>query len=276
MTATASQPVGPPAAATALLPNPVKEKIAAGGVALGLGVRLGRSADIARIARASGHDFLFLDLQHSLFDLETLGHLAQASLALGIAPVARVRSVQDPDVQALLDNGITGIVYPDVNTAADARRAVDAVRFAPLGRRSVTGSYPYFDCRPVAPAEALPAVEAGTLLVCMIETREGVANAEAIAAVPGIDVIHMGLNDLLTDMGKPGRYADPELEDAVTRVLDAARANGKAFGAGGNRDPQAQAAIIRRGAQFLTTQTDLALLAAGAAAWTRQVRDALA
>ena len=215
-------------------------------------------------------------MQHSLFTLETLGHIAQAALALGVAPVARVRSVRDPDVQALLDNGITGIVFPDVNTEADARAAVAAVRFAPRGRRSVTGGYPYFDFRAVPPGEALPAVDAATLLVCMIETREGVRNVEAIAAVPGIDVIHMGMNDLLADMGRPGRYDDPELEAAVARVLAACRAQGRAFGAGGHRDPRAQAAMIRRGAQFLTTQTDIALLSAGAAAWTQGVREALA
>jgi 2-keto-3-deoxy-L-rhamnonate aldolase RhmA len=259
----------------ATLVNPVKAKIAAGGVALGLGVRLVRSAEVARIARATGHDFLFLDLQHSLFNLETLGHIAQAALALGVAPLARVRSVRDPDVRALLDNGVAGIVFPDVNTEADARAAVAAVRFGPLGRRSVTGGYPHFDFRAVPPAEALAAVDAATLLVCMIETREGVRNAEAIAAVPGIDVIHMGMNDLLTDMGRPGRYADPELEAAVATVLAACRAHGKAFGAGGNRDPKAQAAAIRRGAQFLTTQTDIALLSAGAAAWTRGIAQAL-
>ena len=255
--------------------NPIKQKLAAGGVALGLGVRMSRSAEIARIARATGHDFLFLDLQHSLFNPETIGHIAQAAVALGIAPLARVRSVRDGDVQALLDNGVTGIVYPDVNTADDARAAVAAVRFGPLGRRSVTGGYPYFDFAPVPPAEALPAVDAATLLACMIETREGVENVEAIAAVPGIDVIHIGMNDLLTNMGKPGQYADPELQAAVDRVLAACRANGVHFGCGGNRDPQAQAAIIRRGAQFLTTQTDIGLLSAGAAAWTKAVRAAL-
>jgi 2-keto-3-deoxy-L-rhamnonate aldolase RhmA len=127
----------------------------------------------------------------------------------------------------------------------------------------------------VPPTQALPAVEAATLLVCMIETREGVRNVDAIAAVPGIDVIHMGLNDLLTDMGKPGQYADPECEAAIAAVLAACRAHGKAFGCGGNRDPGAQAAIIRRGAQFLTTQTDIALLTGGATAWTKGVRDAL-
>jgi 2-keto-3-deoxy-L-rhamnonate aldolase RhmA len=258
------------------LGNPVKDKLAAGEVALGLGVRLSRSAEIARIARATGHDFLFIDVQHSLFTLETIGHLAQAALAIGIAPVVRVRGVGDRDVQALLDNGVTGIVYPDVNTAADAEQAVAAVRFGPLGRRSVTGGYPYFDFRAVPLAEAVPAVEAATLLVCMIETREGVANIEAIAATPGIDVIHIGMNDLLTDMGKPGRFEDPELSEAVERVLAACRAHGRHLGCGGNRDPRRQAEIIRKGARFLTTQTDIGLLSAGAAAWTRDLREALA
>jgi 2-keto-3-deoxy-L-rhamnonate aldolase RhmA len=255
--------------------NPVKAKLAAGGVAMGLGVRLVRSAEIARIARATGHDFLFLDVQHSLFGLETLGHIAQAAMALGVAPLARVRSVHDQDVQALLDNGCMGIVFPDVNTEAEARRAVAATRFAPLGRRSVTGGYPHFDFRAVPPREALPAIDAATLLVCMIETREGVANADAICAVPGIDVIHIGMNDLLTDMGKPGRYEDAELQAALDRVQAACRANGKVFGCGGQRDPKAQAAMIRRGARFLTTQTDIGLLSAGAGAWTRGIRDAL-
>ncbi|TDH58675.1 aldolase [Dankookia rubra] len=257
------------------LSNPVKAKLAAGGTALGLGVRMSRSAEIARIARATGHDFLFIDVQHSLFNLETIGHIAQAAVALGVAPFARVRSVRDPDVQALLDNGVTGIVFPDVNTAEEARAAVAAVRFGPLGRRSVTGGYPYYDFAAVPPAEALPAVDAMTFLACMIETREGVENVEAIAATPGIDVIHIGMNDLLTNMGKPGQYADPELQAAIDRVIAACRANGVQFGCGGQRDPRAQAAIIRRGARFLTTQTDIGLLSAGAGAWTRGIQAAL-
>ena len=73
----------------------------------------------------------------------------------------------------------------------------------------MTGGYPYFDFRAVPPAQALAAVDAATLIACMIETREGVRNAEAIAAVPGIDVVHMGINALLTYMGRPGRYDDP-------------------------------------------------------------------
>src|SRR5262245_8720098 len=104
--------------------NPAKERMKAGGVALGLSVRLARSADVARIAKATGHDFIFIDGQHSIFNLETIAHIAQAALAIGVAPVVRVRGVDDPDISMLLDNGVTGIVFPDVSTVAQAKKAV--------------------------------------------------------------------------------------------------------------------------------------------------------
>ena len=81
--------------------NPVKTMMRAGKVALGMNVRLARSGDIARIAKTSGHDFIFIDIQHSLFNLETIGHIAQAALGCGIAPLVRVRSCDDPDTSVL-------------------------------------------------------------------------------------------------------------------------------------------------------------------------------
>jgi 2-keto-3-deoxy-L-rhamnonate aldolase RhmA len=257
------------------LTNSVKEKLRAGQPALGISVRMVRSADIARIARASGHDFLFIDTQHAIFDLETVLHIAQTAMAIGIAPLVRVRSVDDPDVSLLLDNGITGIVFPDVSNADQARRAVAAVRFPPVGRRSVSGGYVHFDYRAVPVAEAVAEIEGQTLLVCMIETVEGLANVEEIAAVPGIDVLHVGTNDLLVTMGRPGQFDHPDVVAAQDRVIAAARANGIHAGCGGNRDTTRQAAAVRRGALFLTTQSDIALLSSAASAWTRGVRAAL-
>ena len=191
------------------LVNPVKARMQAGEVALGMPVRLARSGDVARIAKTTGHDFIFIDCQHSLFDLETIGHIASTALGCGIAPLVRVRGIDDPDVSLLLDNGVMGIVYPDVNTAAQARKAVDICKFAPLGKRSVTAGYPHFDYRSVPLTESVPQLNDSCLLVCMIETVEGLENVEAIAAVDGVDVIHLGSNDLLANMGKPGKFDDP-------------------------------------------------------------------
>src|ERR1041385_2420486 len=102
-------------------PNPVKEMMKAGKVALGMNVRLARSGDIARIAKSCGHDFIFIDGQHSLYNVETIGHIAQVALGAGIAPLARVRSCDDADTSVLLDNGVTGIVFPDISTADQAK-----------------------------------------------------------------------------------------------------------------------------------------------------------
>ena len=257
------------------LVNPVKARMRAGEAALGMNVRLGRSADIARIAKATGHDFIFIDIQHSIFNLETIVHIAQTALAIGIAPLVRVRSVNDPDVSLLLDNGVTGIVFPDVATAADARKAVDTCKFAPIGKRSVSGGYPHFDYRSVPLAQSVPALNEVCLLVCMIETLEGMANLEAIAAVDGVDVLHLGSNDLLANMGQPGKFDAPEIVAAQERLIAVATAHGKFAGCGGNRDVARQAEMIRKGCRFLTTQSDIGFLAAAASAWTKGVREAL-
>ena len=201
--------------------------------------------------------------------------MAQVALAIGVSPLVRVLSVDDPTVPLLLDNGATGIIFPDVNNAEEARRAVKAAKFAPIGARSVCGGYPHFDYRSVPLKQSVPALNEAALVVCMIETVEGLENVEAIAAVEGVDVIHVGSNDLLVNMGKPGQFDDPAIVAAQDRAIAAARAHGKFAGCGGNRDVERQAAAIRRGAQFVTTQTDMGFLAAAAGQWTAGIRAAL-
>jgi staphyloferrin B biosynthesis citrate synthase len=259
----------------ASLTNPVKDKLRAGDIALGITVRIGRSPDIAHIAKATGHDFIFIDGQHSIFNLETIVAIAHTALAIGVTPLVRVRGIDDPDVSLLLDNGVAGIIYPDIATAAQARKAVDICKFPPIGKRSVVGGYPQFHYRAVPLTESVPQLNELCLLVCMIETVEGLNNVEEIAAVPGIDVVHVGSNDLLADMGKPGQFDDPDIVAAQDRVIKAARANGIFAGCGGNRDVARQVQAIKRGAQFVTTQTDIGFLSAAANQWTAAVKKAL-
>lgn len=255
--------------------NPVKAKMAAGGVALGMNVRVARSGDVARIAKSSGHDFLFIDMQHALYSVETVGHIANTALGCGIAPLVRVRSCDDANTALLLDNGVTGIVFPDVNTADDARRGVDRAKFPPIGRRSAGGAFPNFDYEPIPVGEATARINDLTLVACMIETREGLDNVEAIAAVDGVDVVHVGSNDLLLDMGMPGQFGSPEHVAAIDRVLAACAAHGKVAGLGGERDLARQVDFIRKGVKFVTTQTDLRFLQLAATNHTAALREAL-
>jgi 2-keto-3-deoxy-L-rhamnonate aldolase RhmA len=261
--------------ATVELRNPALERMRSGDVALGMLVRLGRSGDIARIAKTTGHDFIFLDVQHAIYSLETIGHIAQTALGCGVTPLVRTRSCHDPDTALLLDCGVTGIVVPDVNTVADAQKAVATCKFAPVGRRSVGGLYPALDFKAAPLAETLKVLNASTLLVCMIETVEGLSNVEEIAKVEGVDVLHVGCNDLLSDMGKPGAFGDPMMIAAVEKVMAAAKANGKFSGLGGDRDIERQTRFIRGGVQFVTTQSDIAFLMAEASRRTQTLRGAI-
>ena len=256
--------------------HPLKELFKSNKPALGMLVRLARSGDIARLAKTTGHDFVFIDAQHSLYNVETIGHMAQAALAIGIPPLVRVRSCDDPQTQVLLDNGVTGIVFPDVNTAAEAKRAVDRCRFPPRGRRSVAGTYTMFDYRAMPMPDTVAAIDANTLVVCMIETPEVLENVEAIAAVDGVDVIHVGSNDLLTAMGKPGSFGSPEHLAAMERVIAAAKKHDKVPGVGGDRNVQRQTEFIRKGCRFLTTNSDIAFLTVEAMRVTGELRKALA
>ncbi|HEV7264530.1 MAG TPA: aldolase/citrate lyase family protein [Falsiroseomonas sp.] len=259
----------------ALPENPLRVAMRAGEPVFGMSVRLSRSPDIARVARASGHHFLFIDAQHAVFNPETIATLCHAAATVGVVALVRVRSVDDPDVALLLDNGAGGIVFPDVNTPAEAQRAVDRCLFPPKGRRSVAGGYPHFDFRGVPVPQASAALNAATLVCCMVETAQGLDNLEAIAAVPGVDVVHIGANDLLTSLGKPGQFDDPVVVEAMDRAIAATGRHGGFAGCGGNRDVARQAASVKRGVRFVTTQADTAFLAAAAGQWTAGLRKAL-
>jgi staphyloferrin B biosynthesis citrate synthase len=122
---------------------------------------------------------------------------------------------------------------------------------------------------------SVPALNASTVVVIMVETARGLENIEKIAAVPGVDVVHIGTNDLMTDLGKPGQLDDPAVGKALDRAIAACKAAGNYAGCGGIRDTAKQAYWIKRGIRFLSTQTDIALLHTGAKAWVDGVNAAL-
>ena len=256
------------------LENSALERLKAGEAALGMIVRLARSGEIARIAKATGHDFLFIDGQHAPYNLETIAAICQTALGVGIAPIVRVRSVDDPDIALLLDAGALGLVFPDVNTPEEAMRAVRRAKFPPVGRRSSGGPVAALDYKALPIGDMNRALNSATLVICMIETVEGLRNCEAIAAVGGVDLLHVGCNDLLVDMGNPGAFGSPEIMAALARVIAAAKAHGKFAGFGGDKDPTRQAQLIRDGARFVTVHSDIAYLMAEASRRTQELRGA--
>ena len=105
----------------------------------------------------------------------------------------------------LLDGGVTGIVFPDIVSPEDAKRAVASVKFAPTGSRSLGGAYPQFNYQRIPQSEAVPLLNETTVVVCMVETVAGLDNVEDIAAVEGVDVVHIGTRTCSTPWASRAR-----------------------------------------------------------------------
>lgn len=252
--------------------NTVREKLARDEVVASMTVRLVRGVEIARIAVTAGFDTLYVDVEHSSFSLDTTGQICMAALSAGITPLVRVATWDT--IGRVLGGGALGVIVPHVRSAEDARQAVRAARFPPLGDRSAGGALPALQYRSVPAAQANPALNEATLVAVMIETVEALDAVEEIAAVEGVDLLLVGSNDLTAEMGIPGEYDRPELAEAFRRVIAAARAHGAHAGVGGlSTRPDKVAEFVRLGARYVSTGTDLAFLLGACAARVRQVRD---
>lgn len=237
-----------------------------GAAALGMGVQQVMGAAAAGLARRCGFDFLFIDIEHSAVDAAAAANIAAAALPLGIAPLVRVPGKNSPDIARLLDGGAQGIVVPHVDDADEAMAAVRACKYPPLGMRSFFALQPHFDYQRHPAAEAMSVANAEILCIVMLESPRAIANAASIAAVPGVDVLMIGCNDLSLEMGIPGQLDDPAIESACAAVLGACAAHGKHAGLGGMSDQAQLRRHIGAGMRFVLAGNDTDLLIAAGAA----------
>jgi 4-hydroxy-2-oxoheptanedioate aldolase len=252
--------------------NIAREKLEQGQLALGVGIRLTRSVEIAKAMAVAGFDWLFLDMEHGVMSLEACAQISIAALDAGIAPIARVPNGEYSIATRALDNGTLGIVVPHVDTAAEAREVVDRLKYPPVGHRSMGGIGPHYGLRSASSGETAAALNAANLTIVMLETPTAIVNADEIAAVPGIDVLLIGTNDLCAEMGIHGKFDDDRVVDAYRIVTAAARKHGKFPGMGGVYTEPLLQRYIEIGVRFVLGGQDGAFLAAGAAQRTGFLR----
>jgi len=250
---------------TACLRNNVKDKLAANEPVYSMTVRLVRSVEIAMIARTAGFDTIYIDLEHNSFSIDVTGQICIACLGVGIAPFVRVPGNDPHLVARVLDAGALGIIAPHIQSAADAEAVVRAVKYPPMGDRSQPGSLPHLQFRNLPAGEANQQLNDATMVVAMIESPEGLAAVNEIAAVPGVDVLFIGTNDLCNSLGASGQYDSELVHDAYRRSLEACRVHNKVLGVGGLASrPDLVKHFVALGARFVSTGADLSFLMAGA------------
>jgi 4-hydroxy-2-oxoheptanedioate aldolase len=257
-----------------ILRNNVKDKLARDEVVASMTVRLVRSVEIARIARTAGFDTLYVDLEHSSFSIDTCGQICMAALEAGIAPLVRVPANTPEYISRVLAGGALGVIAPHIRSADEAKAVVRAAKFPPLGERSNASGLPHLHFRTFPVAEAYAALNDATMVVVQFESAAALAQAAEIVAVDGVDMVLVGLNDLLADWGIPGEYDHPRVREAYAKTIDACRQRGKHCGVGGLATrPDLVAEFVKMGARYVSTGTDLAFLLSACTARANQVKE---
>ena len=257
-----------------IIANTAKRLVAEGKLALGFQVNHLRTSAVPMLAAATGHDWIFIDMEHGAFSVHEATQLCIAALPTGITPIVRICAGALDEGTRALDNGALGVVVPHVDTPEAARRVAAAFRYPPAGHRSWGGPPAVFGFRPPALVDAQREANAEILVAVMIESPEAVENAEAIAAVDGVDVLLIGTSDLTAEMGISGQAGHPRVVDAYTRVGAACAKAGKALGMGGIHDQENASRYLAMGATFILSGSDHAFMMHGGGARTAFLRQA--
>lgn len=211
-------------------PNHVKEKVQQGQVSIGTFVFEFNTTGIGRLAAGAGAEFVIFDMEHTGWSIETIRMLVATSRSTDMIPMVRIPATEYHFIARTLDVGVMGIMVPMVESAAQAATIVASAKYPPVGRRGAAFGVSHDDYSGGDIVEKITTANSQTLLIAQIETAAGVENADAIAAVDGIDVLWIGHFDLSNSLGIPGQFEHPKFLAAVKTVLEACRKHGKVPG----------------------------------------------
>lgn len=182
------------------------------------------------IAGLAGADAVWLDREHCLGGWSELYHQVLAARRRGCEAIVRVPRGSYSDLVKPYELGASALMVPQVADLADAREVVAQTRFHPIGRRALDGGNSDGDFGQLGTDDYLASAARETLLVLQLESPGAVADAEAIAALPGVDVVFFGPGDFAQAIGAPGRLDHPDVAAAQRAVAAAARAADKHAG----------------------------------------------
>jgi 4-hydroxy-2-oxoheptanedioate aldolase len=233
------------------------------------------SPTVAEQLAHSGYDWLLVDTQHGPMGNECLSGMLAGIANGGATSMVRVGGYSDrAGIQQSLDIGADGVLVPYINTADEARAAVSCCRYPTAGTRSV-----YFPQRSMNKGGLLGyagAANDNVVVALQVETADCIKNIDAIAAVPGVDLLFLGQNDLCMSMGLyekykfPDMYTSPELADATNRLIAAAAKNNLILGVflfGTSR----VAEFVEKGFRFISVGNDLHHILTQAGAYVKDV-----
>jgi 2-keto-3-deoxy-L-rhamnonate aldolase RhmA len=208
--------------------NRVKKTLQSGGVAMGVMCLEFATSGIGRLSAEAGAELAVFDMEHTGWSLETIKMLVATSRCASLEPVVRVPVTDYHHIAHALDVGATGLVIPLVGNADQIKYAIECALYPPRGRRGCAFGVAHDDYTGGAPGDKMRHANDNLLVIAQIETAEGLANVESIAAVDGVDALWMGQFDLTASLGIPAQFDHPKFLDASRRIVEAAQRHNKA------------------------------------------------
>jgi 4-hydroxy-2-oxoheptanedioate aldolase len=237
--------------------NPFKAALASGQSQFGIWAGFA-SGYAAEMVASFEYDWMLIDGEHAPNTLPTLQAQLQAVVPYRSAPVVRAVNSDPALIKQLLDIGAQTLMIPMVESAEQARALVQATRYPPHGIRGVGGGLTRATRWDSVPNYLKTAHEQLCLIV-QVESRAGVENVEAIAAVEGVDAVFVGPADLSTNLGYYGDASQPEVQQAIRRAIEATLAAGKAAGILAPQEADARR-YLDWGCQFIAVGIDISLM----------------
>jgi 4-hydroxy-2-oxoheptanedioate aldolase len=228
----------------------LRARVLRGDAVVGVIVKMPAAASVEMCA-AAGFDFVVLDAEHGGGEMLELEHHIRAAESFGIPALVRVGYNDPAEILHALDAGAVGIIVPHVCTAADARAAVQAAHYPPLGRRGLAlttraGRHTFTDLR-----AHLARARSDTLVIVQVEDAEAFEHVREVAATPHVDVVFLGPTDLSLSLGHPGAFDHPVVAEAVETFIEAVRREGGAALGTFARDEADTLSWRARGASFI-------------------------
>lgn len=242
--------------------NPLKRRLAAGETVFGTMIFEFASPGLPQMAANAGADYLLYDMEHSGLSMTEIKQQCALARGLGVVPILRPPSKDYADISKLLDLGAMGLLFQMVESAEEAAELVRFTRYPPQGCRGAMFGAAHDDYRGIYSRDALAQANERCLRLALIETERGLANVEAIAAVEGIDGLHLGQGDLSVSLGIPGESGHPQIQSAIDRIVAAARAQGKPAAAGGGSAAWSRM-LLERGYRMISHGSDIGLFQGG-------------
>jgi 2-keto-3-deoxy-L-rhamnonate aldolase RhmA len=242
----------------------IRELLKKKPVLTGTMVRISRDPAAMRILRNAGMDLVLIDMEHSSLGVESVSDLILAANGAGLATVVRVPEIAKGYISRVLDLGASGVLAPMVSSPEQAQALVRYTKYPPLGARGVgsrTGNTDY-DAFPTA--DLMRVHNGQVLAIAQFESKEAVESLDAIAAVPGLDALLVGPNDLSVSLGLQGDTAHPQVKASIAKMIAACRARGLLVGA--HMEVKMNQEWLGKGLQLAISSTDTAMLHSAAAA----------